>query len=145
VTWDVWDGRLTKGTVREKALELEKTRADLDDAERHVRLQVRQAYLDMAHAGQAVAASAGTVSRAAKALEIARARHKSGLGTYLEFTDANLALSTARLTHLVAMRDHMSAVVALRYATGMPLATPEVGGGFRDGAAGRGPAAEQEK
>lgn len=118
LTWNFWDGGLTRASVREKELELAKARTELDDFARSIELDVTRAYLDMKAAREAVEAGEGTVELALKALDIARTRHNAGLGTYLEFTDANLALSRARLTHARAIHDHMNAVAQLEYACG---------------------------
>jgi len=116
--WNIWDGGLTAGTVRQKKLELDKMKTDLDEFRKAVRLEVKQAYLDMMVARQTVEAGSGAVDMAKKALDIAKTRYDAGLATYLEYTDANLALRTAELMLNRAMRDHMNAVARLEYAGG---------------------------
>jgi outer membrane protein TolC len=73
----------------------------------------------MKHARDTVLSNRDNVGLASKALEIARERHRSGLATYLEFTDANVALNRARLSYLGAIHDHASAVARLEYVCGM--------------------------
>jgi outer membrane protein TolC len=51
-------------------------------------------------------------------LAIASVRHEQGVSTYLEFTETNLALSTARMQMVEAMHAHAVAQVRVRYATG---------------------------
>jgi outer membrane protein len=116
--WDLFDGGLRRRVVLEKNLELAKAREDLADLERAVDLEIRQYYLELATADETVAASRETVALAEKSLEIARTRYQTGLSTYLEYTDANLALSTARLTWLTALRDHANALARLQCASG---------------------------
>jgi len=116
--WNLWDGGLTRGQVAEKRLQLEKARANLDELTRVIKLQVRQAYLDMRSAEEAIAAAEGSVELAAKALDIAGTRHRAGLATNLEFTDANLALSAAQFARYGALHAHMNAVARLQYACG---------------------------
>jgi outer membrane protein TolC len=117
--WDLWDGGLTAGTVREKKLELAKSRTDLEEMNKAVRLEVQTAFLDMKHALEAVEAGRGNVELAEKALAIARTRHEQGMATYLEFTDSNLALSRAGLAYSQSLRDHANAVARLKYACGL--------------------------
>lgn len=119
LTWNFWDGGLTRASVREKELELAKAQTEFDDFAKSIDLQVTRSFLDMKAASKAVEATAGNIELAGKALAIAKARHKTGLSTYLEFTDANLALSRARLTHFRAIHDHMNAVAELEYACGL--------------------------
>jgi len=139
--WNLWDGGLTRATVKERRLRVEKGRTDLADFVRSVKLEVRRAYLDMRRALESVQAAQGGVELAAKALDIAAARHRTGVGTYLEFTDANLALQTAELTRLSALRDQLSAAARLDYACGRGVepAGREDGAGPRggDGEGGR--------
>ena len=117
-SWPLWDGGLTLGKVREKRLEVDKSLTDLDEFERAVRLEVRQAFLDMRHAEETVAAGRDNVALAEKALKIAGVRYDAGLATRLEFADANLALNTAKLSWHRALRDHMAALARLEYARG---------------------------
>jgi outer membrane protein len=117
-TWDIWDGGNTRAVIDEKRLELEKANEDFEELRRSVRAEIRAAYLDMRHARDRVGANTDNVALAEKALAIARERHRSGLATYLEYTDANVALNRARLSYLAAVHDHMSAVARLEYVTG---------------------------
>ena len=117
--WALWDGGLTRGVVREKRLDKEKTEADLEEMRRLVRLEVRSAWLEMRRAGDAVQAARGNVALAERALGIAKVRYEQGLATYLEFTDSNLALSRARLTWHTALHAHSVALADLQYACGV--------------------------
>lgn len=125
LTWNIWDGDLTRGIVEEKRLVLANARATEGDAARALKLQVQQSFLEITHAEEAIASAAENLALAEKSQEIAQTRHKSGLGTYLEFTDANLALSTARLTHLTALAAHMKAVSQLTYLCAPNLNAPQ--------------------
>lgn len=117
--WSFLDGGARRGRLLEKIQELSKLRANLDDLLRAVELDVRQAWLALRHSEEALAGSEENVRLAQKALEIARTRYDAGLATYLEYTESNLALSTARLTRYAALRAQMNAVLQLRYACGM--------------------------
>ncbi len=116
--WDLVDGALRRNRIREKRLELEKARETLDDAERQVALEIQAHHLELEQAAETVAASRDTVALAEKSLEIAKTRYENGLATYLDYTDANLALSVARLTRLQALHDHLNALARLEQASG---------------------------
>lgn len=116
--WAVWDGALTRGRVREMALERDKAAATLDDLKRAVSLEIKTYYLDTIRAEEAVAAGRDTVGLAERGLKIADTRYGAGLATYIEYTDTNLALSRARLTQLAALRAHLAALAMLQYACG---------------------------
>ncbi len=117
--WSIMDGGLRRGRVLEKRIELSKARANLSDMERAVELEIRTAYLDVMHSAEAVAATAGNVELAEKSMAIARTRYDVGLATYLEYTDANLAMSDARLLWYGALRSHRAAIAQLRCACGL--------------------------
>lgn len=116
--WDVFDGALRRNRIREKSLELAKAGETLADSERQVALEIQSHYLDLQQAAETVAASRDTVELAEKSLEIAKTRYENGLATNLDFTDANLSLSIARLTRLQALHDHMNALARLQQASG---------------------------
>jgi len=118
LSWNVWDGGLTRNRTREKRIEWEKSRTDLADLGRAVRLEVRQAYLDMQHAEQAVQAGLDTVKLAGEALAIASSRYEAGLANRLEYTESHLAHNRAKLSWYRALRDHLVAVNRLDCACG---------------------------
>ena len=119
LSWNIWDGDMTRYTVKQKEAEQAKLITDDEELLKAVKLEMRQAYLALQYARESMAATRGNVALAERALSIARTRHETGLATYLEFTDANLALSTARLAWFQALHDHAVAVSAVRYACGI--------------------------
>lgn len=118
VSWNLWDGGLTRGTVREKILEWEKSRTDLDELLKTVLLEVQRAHLDMQHARESVESGQGNIALAEKALAIAETRYDAGLATRLELTESALGVSRAKLVLLRALHDHMNAVARLHSACG---------------------------
>ncbi len=130
LSWNIWDGDMTRYAVKQKQAEQAKLVTDDEEVLKLVKLEVRRAYLALEYARESIVASRDNVALAERALAIARTRHETGLATYLEFTDANLALSTARLTRLQALHDHAVAVSAACYACGMRTASSmELGAG----------------
>jgi len=119
--WDLWNGNLTYGIVKEKALELRKQEQLYDDFKKTALLQVKIAYLDMNAAKKAIEAAFDGLDLAVQAQTIASKRYQIGIGTYLEFTDANLSLSTSRLTLLTAVYEYYQAIADLEYAVGIEL------------------------
>jgi len=95
--WNLTDGGLRRGTLIEKEQEVEKARATLEELRRLVAIEIRQHYLDLAHAAEAAHVASENVALAQKGLDIARVRYEQGLSTYLEYTETNVALSSARL------------------------------------------------
>ena len=118
--WNFWDGNLTRQTIRQREIELHQQENLIEDLETTILLEVEQAWRALLQAQQSLEASAESVTLAERALAIAQTRYESGLSTYLELTDANLALRTAELTRLQAMHDHASATARIYFATGIP-------------------------
>ncbi len=106
------------GQVAQKALTLEKTRADYVDLERNITLEVKKAYLTLNHAKDVLIGAKNSVKLAERALAIADVRYKNGLFTYLEYTDSNLSLSEAQLIHFSALNSYQQAMANLKYACG---------------------------
>lgn len=117
--WTLFDGGTRRGDVLTKGLDLAKAEAVRDDLLRAVALDVKAAWLDMMAARETIAGAEENVALAEKALEIAKTRTDAGLATYLEFTDSNLSLNTARLNYFQSLENHLNAVVQLKYAAGI--------------------------
>lgn len=117
--WTLFDGGTRRGDVLTKGLELAKAQADCEDLLREVSLDVKSAWLNMQAARELITGAEENMKLAEKALEIAKTRYDAGLSTYLEFTDSNLSLNTARLNYFRSLEKHLNAVVNLKYAAGI--------------------------
>ncbi|MCK5849581.1 MAG: TolC family protein [Kiritimatiellae bacterium] len=116
--WNIWDSGLTKAVVRKNLLETEKSKTTLQDTIRAVKLDVKECCLSIIHARESAMAGTKSVQLAERAMKIAQTRYREGLATHVEFSDANLALGTAQLMRLRAIRDHMAAVACLKFVCG---------------------------
>jgi outer membrane protein len=128
LSWSLFDGGLRRATVQRKTVEWEKSRTDYDELANAIRLEVRQAWLVWLDAQEALRGALDNVRLAERAQQIAAVRQDQGLSTYLEFTESNLALSTARLAHFRALRAKALAEAQILYACGHftePLPPPE--------------------
>jgi outer membrane protein TolC len=125
LTWNIWDGDRTRSRTASVLLEVEKAKTTLEDFRSTVRLEVRKAFLEMRRAELMVKAAEEAVGLAERALEIAKTRYDAGMSTQIEYSEANLNLSEARLARCSAMHSQMSSVTDLRRACGMPGAALE--------------------
>lgn len=116
--WDFWDGGLTSGRVRQKTLEWERARVELAEAQKSNSLEVQLAYIRMRNAREWIESRADDVDLAEEALDIAETRYEVGAGTFLDFSEANVAVTSARLGYIQAVHEHATAVAELRYASG---------------------------
>lgn len=103
-------------------------RADLTEAEARLKqarelaaLQRATALQDMEAARAAWEATAGTITQAARAYEIAELRFREGLSTQLELSDSRLALQSAQANRAQAARDLQLARVRVALLPDLPI------------------------
>jgi outer membrane protein TolC len=125
LNWDILDGGLRRGQVAEKSLDLEKTKAQYIDLLRTIQMEVKDAYLALNHSRDVVLSTQSNVDLARRALDIAKVRYQNGLFTYLEYTDSNLSLTQALLTHYEALKVYQQSIARLQYACGTEEITLE--------------------
>jgi len=119
--WNLFDGLMTPGRVREERARLNQARITTEDTTRTVLLSVKQSYLDIEAARRAYLSQEETVGQAEAAYRIARVRWENGIGTSLELTDAELNLSEARMMLDQALAAYRISLASLEQAVGLPL------------------------
>ena len=127
VTWNVFDGFLTRGRVKEATARYERAGIDLDDTGRRIELEVRTARSNFIEAQEVLESQKKVVEEAEEALRLARSRYEAGTGTQLDVLSAQTALTEARTTEIQALHDYSVARSKLERAVGANLPTP-VGG-----------------
>ncbi len=120
--WDLFDGGLRRGKTAAVTLKRDQAEATRAEWRQRIRFEVQQAELALDTAQTTRRGSLESVRLAERAMAIARTRHDQGLSTYLEFTDANLALSRARLNRLNALAACRRAWIDLHHAAGGDVA-----------------------
>lgn len=83
-----------------------------------IRLQVREAYLNLDAARQRVEVSRQSAAQAAEGLRILRDRYETGLGSISDMLGAETAHTRAQRDYLNAVFDYRIASAALEFATG---------------------------
>jgi outer membrane protein len=119
ISWDVFDGQLTKGKVAEASALADRSEEALRDQTRQVTLEVRTAWSNVSEAREVLDSQQKTVEQAEEALRLARARADAGTGTQLEILDAETALTEARSIQAQALRDYSVARTRLEKAAGI--------------------------
>jgi len=115
----LFDGMRTRARVAQAKVDLARIELQREQVEKTIRLQVRQAWLDVRQFGERVRAHAATVAQAERGLGIAESRYTAGAGTQLEVFDAQLLLVQAQTEYATAQRDRALALVRLEQATGV--------------------------
>lgn len=122
-TWNLFDGRLTRGRVVEATARHEQAELDYDNAAREISVQVRTAYSNFTEAREVLESQKKVVEQALEALRLATARAEAGSGTQLDVLSAQTALTEARTTQNMASRDYLVALARLQRAVGTGIET----------------------
>ncbi len=118
MSWDIFDGLLTKGKVEEANALRGKARYDLEDTTRRIELEVRSRYSQLVEARQVLEAQQKVQEEAEEALRLATARAEAGTATQLDVLNAQTSLTEARSIQAQALRDYVVAVARMQRATG---------------------------
>ncbi len=122
VSWNIFDGALTFGKVKQAKALYQKSKTDLDDQSRQIELDVRTAYSDFIEAKEVLDSQIKVQEQAEESLREANARFDAGTGTQLDVLDAETSLTQARTTQVQAQHDYAAARARLERAIGADLA-----------------------
>lgn len=122
--WELWDGGLTRGRVRQAEAEAEAAEEAVRRQRLAVSLEVRQARLALEEAQERLRVSGKSVQLAQESEKLTRERFEGGLALAAQLIDAETALTAARVRRAEAESDRWTAVAALRRALGLPMIEP---------------------
>lgn len=125
VSWNIFDGLLTQGRVKENQARLERAGVDVEDTGRRIELEVRTAYSSFIEANETLQSQKQNVEEAEEALRLATARNEAGTGTQLDVLSAQTALTDARVTQIQALHDYCVARARLERAIGVNVPANE--------------------
>lgn len=125
----IWDAGLARARTRQAKANVDIASAQLRTAKDQVTEEVRRALADLEDATERRRSAQANTAQAREALRVARVRYQAGLGTVVETTDAEAALTQARANEVNAGYDYVNALAALnrslgRYASETLTATP---------------------
>jgi outer membrane protein TolC len=124
LSWNIFDGMLTRGKVIQAKAELERAQADVEDRARLIELEVRTDYSVFINAREVLRTQEKVVEEAEESLRLAKARADAGTGTQLDVLNQQTALTQARTTEVQALHDYDIARERLRRAVGEDLGPP---------------------
>lgn len=119
--WDVFNGFLTRGRVKEARAMLAAANEQLRKLEFAIAFEQEQARLNLQEAKERVSVTATAVRQAQESAQLTRARFNQGLALATQLIDAETALTGARVRSAEARTDELIAVAALRKAYGLPI------------------------
>ena len=94
-----------RGKVRAATARKEKARLEIEDIGRRIELEIRTAHSFFNEAKEVLESQTRVIQQAEEALRLATARTEAGSGTQLEVLSAQTALTQARTTYTVSLRD----------------------------------------
>ena len=118
LSWTLYDGGNRIARFREAKVNVEGAQARVKASELDISREVEQAYIVVSEAGERIQAAQVAVASAQENFRLAQGRFDAGVGTILELTDAQLALTQAQNTEAQALADYRIAVVRLERALG---------------------------
>ncbi|HEY5345471.1 MAG TPA: TolC family protein, partial [Verrucomicrobiae bacterium] len=118
LTWNIFDGALTYGKVKQSKALYKKSQTELEDRSRQIELDVRTAYSDFLEAKEVLDSQTKVQEQAEEALREANARFDAGTGTQLDVLDAETSLTQARTTQVQALHDYATARARLERSIG---------------------------
>jgi outer membrane protein len=121
LNWNLFDGGLTFGKVKQARAQYDKSKTTLEDQQRQIELQVRTAYSDFIQARETLESQQKVQEEADESLREAKARSEAGTGTQLDVLDAQTALTQARTTQIQAQHDYVVARARLDRAIGIDM------------------------
>jgi outer membrane protein TolC len=118
LSWPIFDGGNRIARYREAKANLDAARARVKSTELDVAREVEQAQSNVIDAEERIQAAQVAVASAQENFRLAQGRFDAGVGTILELTDAQLALTLAQNTEAQALADYRIALARLDRATG---------------------------
>jgi outer membrane protein TolC len=118
VNFNIFDGGRHRARVAETHARERQAEATVTQMAAEVRLQVRQAFLNLQAAGDRVEVSRESASQIEESLRILRDRYETGLATMTDVLATETAHARAQRDFLNAVYDYRMAYAALELATG---------------------------
>jgi outer membrane protein len=118
LTWSIFDGGNMIAQYKEAKASLEAIQARVRDTELTIWQDVQQAYLNLIAAEQQIGAAQKAVDSAQENFRLSQGRFDAGVGTIIELTDAQLALTQAQSTEAQALANYRIATAQLERAVG---------------------------
>jgi outer membrane protein len=119
LSWTFFEWGKTRSAVHEVdsvRMQLIQTRSALED---QIRLEIKQAYLDLAEAEKNIPTTTKAVEQAEENLRVSRERYEAQVATSTEVLDAQTLLTKARTNYYRALYSHHLARARLERAVGL--------------------------
>jgi outer membrane protein TolC len=119
LSWSIFDGGNRIARHREARANLDAAQARVRATELDIQRDVEQAQIQVSEAEERIQAAQKAVESAQENFRLAQGRFDAGVGTILELTDAQLALTQTQNTEAQALADYRIALSNLDRAVGL--------------------------
>jgi TolC family type I secretion outer membrane protein len=119
LNWALFSGLKTREAVNEARANLLKVKAQFRQSELKVSKEVIEALLSVNQALDSIDTTRETLRQATENLELAEGRYRTGVGNAVEYSDAQLSLTTAKSDLIQAVYAYWQSLADLDRATGI--------------------------
>ena len=116
--WPIFSGFGNLHKSREASLMIKEAQLALDNLQRAIIFEVKQAHMSFLAATEAIDAAEYNVEQAEKSVEIVATRYRNGLATNLEVLDAQLAMMQAQANYLQEVKNYNTSLAEIYKAIG---------------------------
>jgi len=113
LNWSIFDGGNKVARHKEAKALLDAAKSNVRDVELTIWQQVEQGYVNLVSAEEQIGAAQKAVESAQENFRLSQGRFDAGVGTIIELTDAQLALTQAQSTQAQALTDYRNAIAQL--------------------------------
>ncbi len=117
----LFEGFKINSQVTQRELAYEQAVAAYQNKLKNVRIQVKEAYLNLQEAKSRIDATRGVVLQARENLNAQMLRYRNGLSSRLELNDATANVNESELQYVQAVYDAMIALSDLKFAVGVEV------------------------
>ncbi len=121
LNYPIFDGLVTKAKIQRTELNVEQLALQKEQTEDLVKFEVRSAYLKLMEAQTLIEVQKETIEQAREGVRLANLQYENGLITSVQLTDAQLALTQAKVSRLLSLRDYAVGHANLQKAIGIPI------------------------
>ena len=121
ISWNIFDNGVTSAGVNQAEATIEQSKEEAEYVKKNIRLETRNAYIQMRTAEANIQDTATAVKKAEENYMIAQVRYEEGVDILLNLTDAQERLTQARSNYYTALYQYNLYRVALEKAMGVPV------------------------
>ena len=118
LNWSIFDGGNKIAKYKESLAARDAAQARIRDTELSIWQQVEQAHVNLVEAEERIGAAGKAVESAQENFRLGQGRFDAGVGTIIELTDAQLALTRAQSVEAQALTDYRVGIARLERALG---------------------------